>query len=51
VTINGVAEKHHGGGHACASGATVYSQEEFQELLAEADEVVREYKATHDDWL
>lgn len=51
VTINQVAEKHHGGGHACASGATVYSTEEAAALIQEADEAVREYKATHDGWL
>ncbi len=49
--INGVAENHNGGGHACASGATVYSEEEVLQLLKEADEVVREYKATHEEWL
>ena len=49
--INGVAEKHNGGGHACASGATVYSKEEVDELLKEADEVVREYKENNEDWL
>ena len=29
------AERYHGGGHACASGATVYSPEEMQALVAE----------------
>lgn len=51
VHINSVAEKYHGGGHACASGATVYSQEEVQALLADADAVVKEYKETHEGWL
>ena len=51
VHINTVAEKYHGGGHACASGATVYSQEEMQALLRNADALVKEYKATHEDWL
>lgn len=49
--INSVAEKYHGGGHACASGATVYSKEEVQALLADADAVVKEYKETHEGWL
>lgn len=49
--INGVAENHNGGGHACASGATVYSKEEVEQLLKETDEVVREYKANNADWL
>ena len=51
VHINSVAENHGGGGHACASGATVYSAEEMQQLLSEADTLVKEYKETHEDWL
>ncbi len=51
VHINSVAEQFRGGGHACASGATVYSQEEVQALLQEADRVVKEYKDTHEGWL
>ena len=51
VHINGIAEKYHGGGHACASGATVYSMEEMQALLRDTDALVGEYKATHEGWL
>ena len=51
VTINGVAEQYRGGGHACASGATVYGRDEVNALLAEADRVVKEYKETHEGWL
>ena len=51
VTINGVAEKYRGGGHACASGATVYNAEEVEALLADADAAVKEYKDTHEGWL
>ena len=51
VTITTIAEKYHGGGHACASGATVYSVEEMQQLLADADAHVKEYKETHEGWL
>ena len=51
VTINELAEQYRGGGHACAAGATVYSQEEIEELLAKADALVKEYKETHEDWL
>ena len=51
VTINEIAEKYHGGGHACASGATVYSQEEMQALLRDADAHVKQYKETHEGWL
>ena len=51
VHINSVAEKYRGGGHACASGATVYGQEEIRALLADTDALVKEYKATHEGWL
>ena len=51
VTINTIAENHHGGGHACASGATVYSEAEMRQLIAEADARVKEYKETHEGWL
>lgn len=49
VAINTLAERHHGGGHAFASGATVYSKDEIQSLIAEADALVRDYKAEHSD--
>lgn len=51
VQINCVAEKYHGGGHACASGATVYSEEEMGRLIADADAHVKQYKETHEGWL
>ena len=51
MTVNQIAEAHHGGGHACASGATVYSAEEQQALIREADEAARRYKETHEGWL
>lgn len=51
AAINGVAEKYHGGGHACASGATVYSQEELQQLIADADAHIKAYKESCTDWL
>lgn len=51
VHINSIAEKYHGGGHACASGATVYGMEEMQALLHDADQLVKEYKETHEGWL
>lgn len=51
VHINTIAEKYRGGGHACASGATVYGREEMEKLLAEADALVKEYKETHEGWL
>lgn len=51
VEINALAERYHGGGHAFASGATVYSQEEACRLIEEADALVEAYKQTHTDWL
>ncbi len=51
VHINGIAEKYRGGGHACASGATLYGREEISKLLADADAHVKEYKDTHEGWL
>jgi len=51
VPINGVAEHFHGGGHAYASGATVYSVEEMKALIAEADALVGEYKRNNEGWL
>jgi phosphoesterase RecJ-like protein len=51
VHINTIAEKYHGGGHACASGATVYSREEMESLLTDTDALVKEYKETHEGWL
>ena len=51
VHINGIAEKYNGGGHACASGATVYSLDEVNALLADTDVLVKDYKETHEGWL
>lgn len=51
VHINTIAEKYRGGGHACASGATVYNRQEVDALLADTDALVKEYKQTHEDWL
>ena len=51
VTINKLAEKYHGGGHDCASGATVTSRREMRELIADADALLADYKANHEGWL
>ena len=51
VHINSVAEHYRGGGHACASGATVYGQEEIDALLREADALVKDYKENNEGWL
>ena len=51
VTINEVAEKYHGGGHDCASGATVHSRKEMKALIADADARLADYKANNEGWL
>ncbi len=51
VPINMIAENYHGGGHAYASGATVYSIEEMQSLIQDTDARLKEYKATNEGWL
>ena len=51
ITVNQIAENYEGGGHACASGATVHSIEQMNELLAVADAQLKEYKATNEGWL
>lgn len=51
VPINKVAENYRGGGHAFASGATVYSQEEMHALISEADALVKHYKENNEGWL
>lgn len=51
VHINSIAEKYRGGGHACASGATLYGMDEIQDLLRDADAHVKAYKETHEGWL
>ena len=51
VHINSIAEKYRGGGHACASGATLYGREEMALLLRDADAHIKEYKETHEGWL
>ena len=51
VKISDLAEKYGGGGHACAAGATVHSKAEMKKLIAEADELLRNYKENNEGWL
>lgn len=51
VTIKDLAASYHGGGHAMAAGATVYSPRELRALLADADELIADYKANNEGWL
>ena len=49
--INDLAKEYHGGGHNMAAGATVYSEEEMQALIEDADKLLGEYKKTNEGWL
>ncbi len=51
VHINSIAEKYRGGGHASASGATLYGREEIDALLRDADAHVKNYKEHNKGWL
>ena len=51
VTINDIAEKYRGGGHACASGATLLKKSEIRTLLDEADKKLKEYKENNEGWI
>ena len=51
MSINPLAEKYHGGGHAKACGATVYSRQEMENLLNDADTMIKDYKEHNEGWL
>ena len=51
VTINEIAEKYRGGGHDCASGATLLKKSEIRKLLADADAHLKNYKENNEGWL
>ncbi len=51
VTVNEIAEKYRGGGHDCASGATLLKKSEIKQLLADADARLKEYKENDEGWL
>ncbi len=51
VTVSEIANNYHGGGHACASGATVYSKAEMKKLIADCDTRLKEYKENNTGWL
>ena len=46
-----LAEKYGGGGHACASGATLKNRYGIRKVLADADGLIAEYKANNTDWM
>ncbi|MBQ4000837.1 MAG: bifunctional oligoribonuclease/PAP phosphatase NrnA [Lachnospiraceae bacterium] len=49
IEVESLAGRFGGGGHANASGATVYSRKEVQMLLQEADDMLGAFKAEHPD--
>lgn len=51
LTVNALAERYGGGGHACAAGATVHGNEQMLALVADADALLKEYKESHEGWL
>ena len=51
VTVNALAEKYGGGGHACACGATVHSKKEANALISDADKLLGDYKNSNGGWL
>ena len=51
VTVDKLANRYHGGGHANASGSTVYSLDEMNALIADADALLKDYKANNEGWL
>lgn len=51
MTINKLAEKYNGGGHAFTCGATVYDSKEIANVVSDADKMVADYKANNKGWL
>lgn len=51
IGVQELATRYHGGGHLCASGATVYSKKEAGALLREADALLSHYQLSHEDIL
>ncbi len=51
LTINELAEKYRGGGHACAAGSTVMNKKEMKALIADADELLKNFKENNEGWI
>lgn len=51
VTCNDIGESWRGGGHDCACGATLYSEDEMAKLLDQADKKLKDYKENNEGWL
>ena len=51
VTVDKLANKYGGGGHANASGATIQTKEDMMAMIADADEILKDYKADNEGWI
>ncbi len=51
LTVNEIAEKYRGGGHASACGATLLDKKEIKLILSDADKRLKEYKSNNEGWL
>lgn len=51
VTVNELAERYNGGGHACASGANLANKRQIPKMIREADEILQAYKISHNGWM
>ncbi len=51
MPVDGLAARYRGGGHAFASGSTVFGRQEAAAMTAEADAMVKAWKETHTDWM
>lgn len=51
VEVQALAAEFGGGGHACASGATVHSRADEELLLSKADALLASFKAAHPDMI
>lgn len=49
IQINNLAAKYGGGGHANACGATIYSNDDMQSMLGEADLMLKEFREANPD--
>ena len=51
VTVSEIAENYRGGGHACAAGATLLKKKEIEQLLADCDARLKDFKENNEGWL
>ena len=51
VTVSEIAENYRGGGHACAAGATLLKKKEIEQLLADCDARLKDFKESNEGWL